>query len=166
MLLSKGLHLEADGLPATTGTLELAALGDGARLDTIVGVWVVDRGAVTEVLLGLTNVLATTQQNGVGTLGGTQGKLIEGQALSASLDDARTSGLSETQGGNLQARDLQQARIVSDSADDNCSLVLLSLHVSLDARDRDRKVVDSGLAQSLGNHLGELGVTSAADEAV
>ena len=90
------LHLEADRLPATTGTLELASLGDGARLDTIVSVWVVDGGAVTEELKRLTDVLATTQEDSVGTLRGTKSKLIKSQAFTTSLDDTSTGSFSET----------------------------------------------------------------------
>lgn len=55
------LHLETIGSSATTSTLELASLGDGSWLDTIVSVWVVDRSSVTKVLDGFTNALAATE---------------------------------------------------------------------------------------------------------
>lgn len=160
------LHLETNGLPATTSTLELASLGDDAGLDAVVSVGVVDGGAVSEVLDGLTHALAASQEHGVGTLGGTQGKLIKGEALTAGLDDAGTGGLGEAEGGNLEGRDLQQTRIVSDGANNDCGLVLLTLEVSSQSGDGDRRVVDSGHAKSLGDDLGELGVSSSADEAV
>lgn len=59
--LPGNLYLEAVGLSATTGTFELSSLGADTWLDTIVSVWVVWRGAVTEVLDGLTDTLAATE---------------------------------------------------------------------------------------------------------
>jgi hypothetical protein len=73
---SRYLNLEASGSPASTGLLELSALGDDVRLDGIVSVGVGDSCAVAEVSDGLAGVLGAAQQHGVGALGGAQGKLI------------------------------------------------------------------------------------------
>jgi hypothetical protein len=162
----RNLYLEADGLSATTGTFELSAVGADTWLDAIVSVWVVWRSAVTEVLDRLTNTLAATEQDGVSTLRGAEGKLIKGQALSTSLDDSSSSSLGEAKGSNLKSWDFQQARIISNSTNNDSSLVFLAIHVAGQARDGDWSVVDSGHADSLHNGVGELGLSTSADETV
>lgn len=162
---SRYLHLETNRASATTSTLELSALGDDSGLDARVSVGVVDGGAMTEMLDGLSGALGAAQEDGVGALGGAQGQLVQGEALTTSLDDAGSSSLGEAGSGDLQGGDLQQTRIVGDSAHDNRGLVLLSLHVPRQAGQRKRSSVDSRHSQSLGNGVGELGLASAADEA-
>jgi hypothetical protein len=131
----------------------------------IVGVGVVNASAVTEVLDGLTRVLGAAEQHGVGALGGAEGKLIEGDALTASLDDSGAGSLSEAKGSDLQAGQLQLAGVVGDGTNNNGSLVLLALKVSRQARDRDGGIVDLGLSQSLDNDSGELGISTTSNEA-
>lgn len=126
---------------------------------------VVDGRAVTEVLNCLTHVLATAQQHGVRALWRAQRQLIQGQNFTTCLDNASTSSLGEAQRGNLQRGHLEQTRVVSDSAHDNCSLILLSLDVSGQSGNGDRRVVDAGHAQALGNDLRELGVGTTTNEA-
>jgi hypothetical protein len=131
----------------------------------IVGVGVVNASAVTEVLDGLTRVLGAAEQHGVGALGGAKGKLIEGDALTASLDDSGAGSLGEAKGSDLQAGQLQLAGVVGDGTNNNGSLVLLALKVSRQARDRDGGIVDLGLSQSLDNDSGELGISTTSNEA-
>ena len=71
-----GLNLEATGSATTTGLLELATLA----LDIGLGV---SARAHTKVLDGLTGVLLATEQDGVGTSGGTKCELIKGNDLTA-----------------------------------------------------------------------------------
>lgn len=52
------------------------------------GVWVVDRGSVTEVTNSLTSSLATTKEDGIASLWRAESKLIKGEAFSTSLGDA------------------------------------------------------------------------------
>ena len=82
------LDLESIGPSATTSLLELASLGANVGLHTVMSMRIVDGGAVSEVANGLAGVLGTTEEDGVAPLGGTQGKLIEGNALTTSLGNS------------------------------------------------------------------------------
>jgi hypothetical protein len=57
-------------------------------------------GTEAEVLHGLTGVLRATEEEGVGTGGSAESKLIQSQGLTASLLNASASGGSETEGSN------------------------------------------------------------------
>jgi hypothetical protein len=121
---------------------------------------------VTKVLDRLAHALATAEQDCVGALRGAQSELVKSEALTTSVGDSGTDGLSETQGGDLESRDFQQTRIVGDGADNDSGLVLLALQVTRQTGYGDRGVVDSGHTQSLHNGVGELGLRTSADEAV
>ena len=123
-------------------------------------------GAVAEVSNGLTGVLGATEKDGVGALGGAEGKLIKGDALTAGLHDSGASSLGESEGSNGELGDLQKTRIVSDGTDNDGGLALLSLHVSRQTRDGDRGVVDLGHSQSLDNGQSELGLSTSGEETV
>lgn len=56
------------------------------------GVGVVDRGGVAEVSDGLTGVLGTAKEHGVGALGLAEGELVEGDALTTGLGDTSSAG--------------------------------------------------------------------------
>lgn len=159
------LYLEAIGLPAATGALELPALGDDSGLDAGVSVRVVGGSAMAKVLDSLSGALRTTQENSIGSLGGAQGQLIQSEALTAGLDDASSGSLGEASSSNLQGRHFQKTRIVGDSSNNDCGLVLLALHVSRKAGDRQRSPVDSGHSQSLRHSLGKVRLGSSANEA-
>ena len=163
---SKGsLHLEAVGSSATAGLLELASLGNEAGLDAVMGVWVASRGAVAKVSNRFTGALGAAEQNGVGSLGSTEGELIKGNALTTIADDVSTSGLSEAQSSNLQSRELQLTRIIGDGTNNDSSQILLALHESRKARDRDRGVVDSRHSQSLDNSASKFRLSSTSNKA-
>lgn len=166
LLERASLHLEASGSPAATSSLELSALGDNTGLDAVVSVGVVDAGAVAEVSNGLASALGTTQKHGVGALGGAEGKLIQGDALTAGLDDSSSGGLGEAESSNGQSRNLQQTRIIGDSANDNGGLALLSLHVSGQPRNGNRGVVDLRHSESLHNGRRELGLCTSSKETI
>lgn len=160
------LNLEASGSPASTGLLELSALGDNTGLDAIVSVRVGDAGAVTEVGDRLTRGLGTTEKDGVGALGGAEGELIQGDALTAGLDNSGTGSLGESKSSDGELRDLEKTRIISDGTDNDGGLALLSLHVSRQAGDRNRGVVDLGHSQSLDDGQSELGLSTSGKETV
>jgi hypothetical protein len=104
------LYLETARPSATTGTLELAALALDVWL--LVGV-----GTEAEVLDGLTRVLGSAEKDGVGTSGGAGGDLVDGEALTTSLLNARTSGGSEAHSGDRELGQLKETVVVGDGAD-------------------------------------------------
>eukprot|EP00341_Mesodinium_pulex_P013290 CAMPEP_0116912236 /NCGR_PEP_ID=MMETSP0467-20121206/15963_1 /TAXON_ID=283647 /ORGANISM="Mesodinium pulex, Strain SPMC105" /LENGTH=174 /DNA_ID=CAMNT_0004588171 /DNA_START=76 /DNA_END=600 /DNA_ORIENTATION=- len=160
------LHLEAVRRSTATGFLELSALRTDIRLDTIVGVGVVDRGAVTEVADGLSGVLGAAEENGVSSLGRAQSELIQGDALATSLGDAGSSGGGELQSADGQLGHIEETSIISDGANDDRGLAILSLHESRESGDRQRSLVDAGHAQALLDATSEFRVSSSSKKAV
>jgi hypothetical protein len=146
-------------LTLATSTLELAALAADIGLLVLMG-------AHTEVLDGLTGVLGTAKNDGVGTSGGTESKLIEGKNLTTSLQDASSSSLGETKSSNGELGDFQKTGVVSDGTDNNDSLSLLCLGVANNAGDGDRGAVDARHKETLENNLVEVGVSTTSQEAV
>jgi hypothetical protein len=160
------LDLESIGSPATTSLLELSALGDSSGFDTIVSVRVGWGSAVTEVSDRLTGVLGTTEKDSVGSLWTAKSQLIKSDALTTGLDNSGSGGLSESESSDSKLRNLQKTSIVSDGTNNNSSLAILSLQVSSQTRDGDRRVVDLGHSQSLDNSRGELGLGTSRQETV
>mmetsp|Transcript_25461 Transcript_25461/g.42920 ORF Transcript_25461/g.42920 Transcript_25461/m.42920 type:complete len:223 (-) Transcript_25461:9-677(-) len=160
------LNLESSRSSAATGLLELASLGSDVRLDTIVCVGVVDRSLVAEMAHSLTGVLGTAEKNGVGTLGGAKGQLVKGDALTTSLDNAGSGISSEAKSADGQLGDLDHAGVVGDSTNNHSNLVLLSLHVSRQAGQRDGSLVQARRAKSLGNDTSKLRFGSSGQEGV
>lgn len=107
---STRLDLETTRPSATTGTLELAALALDVGL--LVGV-----GTEAEVLDGLTGVLGSTEEEGVGSSGGAGGNLIDGEALTAGLLNASAGGGGEAESRNGELGKLEETVVVSDGAD-------------------------------------------------
>jgi hypothetical protein len=107
---STSLDLETARPSATTGTLELAALALDVWL--LVGV-----GTEAEVLDGLTRVLGSAEKDGVGTSGGAGGDLVDGEALTTSLLNARASRGGEAHSGDRELGQLKETVVVGDGAD-------------------------------------------------
>ena len=122
------LNLEAVGSPSATGFLELATLGDEARLDGIVRVRVIHRCPVAEVSNRLARALGPTQQHRVGALRRTQRQLVQRDALTTRLDNPLSGRLREPQCRNRNPRHLEQTRVVRHRTHTHRRLVLLSLH--------------------------------------
>ena len=98
-------------------------------------------GTEAEVLDGLTGVLGATEEEGVGTGRGAHGQLIDGQGLTTSGDNAGAGSVGVAEGGNRELGELKETVVVSDGADQDDGLALVSL---------------SGvLVGSSGNDLGE-----------
>jgi hypothetical protein len=106
---STRLDLETTRPSATTSTLELAALALDIRL--LVGV-----GTEAEMLDGLTGILGSTEEEGVGSSGEAGGDLVNGQSLTTGLLDARAGRGGEAEGGDGELGELEKTDIVSDGA--------------------------------------------------
>jgi len=107
---STRLDLETTRPSASTGTLELAALALDVRL--LVGV-----GTKAKVLEGLTGVLGSTEEEGVGSSGEAGSDLVNGEALTTSLLNACASRGGKAESRNGELGDLKHAVVVSDGAD-------------------------------------------------
>jgi hypothetical protein len=124
------LDLETTGPSAATGTLELAALGLDVGL--LVGV-----GTKAEVLDGLTGVLGSTDEEGVGTGGETGGNLVDGESLTTSLLDAGAGRGGEAHGSDGELGELEKTDIVGDGADNDNGLASVGLGGVLVGSGRD-----------------------------
>ena len=145
----------------TTGLFELAALGAHIGLD--VATWLA-RDA--KVLHGLAGVLGSAQKHRVRALGGAGGQLIEGDGLTASLDDASTGRLGESQSSDRHLGHLEQAHVVRNRADKDSSLALLALQVLGDVGQRHGRTVHARHKQALQHRLVKGRVRAASQEAI
>lgn len=85
----------------------------------------------TEVLVGSPALARSPQEDSVGATRRTDGKLIESQALTASLDNAGTSVLCEPQRTDGEFGEFEESGIICDGADNDGDLALpLSLRES------------------------------------
>lgn len=127
-------------------------------------------GAETEVTVSFTSMLLTTQEDGVASSGSTESKLIKSQNFTTSLQDASTSRLGKTKGGNGKLGDSQQTLIISNGSDDNGSFTLersaLTASKSSNLRNRDRRAVGLGLKKTLQNCLVETRIRTTGQESV
>ena len=151
---SNRLDLETPGPSAATSALELAALGLDVGL--LVGV-----GTEAEVLDGLTGVLGSTEEDGVGTGGETGGNLVDGESLTTSLLDAGAGRGGEAHGSDGELGELEEAVVIGDSADNDNGLALVVLRVGLvgggsdDLGEGDRGAVDLGHHKTAEDNLVE-----------
>lgn len=127
---SRCLDLETTRPPASTGTLELAALGLDVGLLVLVGTH-------AEVLDGLTGVLGAAEEEGVGTGGEAGSDLVDGEDLTAGLLDAGTGGGSEAESRNGELGELKETVVVGDGANDDNGLALVGLRGVLVGSGRD-----------------------------
>jgi len=158
------LDLEAAALSASASSLELAALG--ANVGTRAGVGL--SGSLSEVTVGRTGSAASLHQDGVLSLGGLEGQLIEGEDLTAGLENAFARAGGDVHGAERQLGDLVQTKIVGDGADNDGGLAIAAwlLHHARDAGDRHGWPVHAAHIQTLQDDLVELGVGSAGQEPV
>jgi hypothetical protein len=124
-------------------------------------------GTEAEVLDGLTGVLGTTEDQGVASGRSTESKLIQGDGLTTSGEEASTSGGGESQGSDGHLGALEQAVVIGDGADDDdSSLLTLLVNVGNNSGQRDGRSVDLGRKQTSKDDLVERRVGSAGQEAV
>lgn len=124
-------------------------------------------GTEAEVLDGLTGVLGTAEEDGVGASGGAHGELIDGEALTASGKDASAGGCGEAESSDRQLGDGEETVVIGDSGDDDDGLALGLLGGVLvgsssdDARNAHGRAVDLAHHQTTEDGLVELGVGTA-----
>ena len=118
------------------------------------------------MLNSLTRVLRTTEENGVGAGRGSQGKLIESDDLTTSLDNACTCSFSDTESADSELGDLEETDIVSDGTDNNGGFAFLALHEIYELGEGERGAGNFGHKQSLEDNLVEFAVSAANQEAV
>jgi hypothetical protein len=123
---------------------------------------------VTEELDGLPGVLGATEKERVGSGRGTEGQLIEGEALATSLHDARTGALAELQRADAELAELDDPVVIGDLADDDDDLVLLvlALREALDAHEGHVGLVEAAHAEALQHNLVELRTGPASQKSV
>lgn len=152
---TSSLDLEATRPSATTGTLELATLGNNMGLLVLVG-------AHAEVLDGLTGVLGTTENKGVAASGSTESKLIQSDGLTAGGDNAGAGGGSEAESRNRDIGERKETVVVGDGSDNNDgALLALLVDVGNNAREGHRRTVDLGHEETAENNLVEGSVGTA-----
>ena len=154
--ISASSHLETVRSPSTTGLLEFTSLRFDSGLDAVVSVGIVNRGAVTEVLNALTSVLRTSQQHDSRAGRASKSELVEGQALTTSLDNPSASSLSKSKSADGESGHFEETDVVGNSPDNDGSFLLLAPHVSRKTGQGQRRSVDPRHPQSLGNGRGKL----------
>lgn len=114
-----------------------------------------------KVLDSLSGVLGSPDEESVGTGGGLEGKLVEGEGLATSSKDPSAGRRRKPQGSNGELGDGEGAVIISNSSDNNDDLVGILASVLDDAGERNRGAVDSGHEQAAEHDLVEGRVGSA-----
>ena len=163
-LASAALLLVSSACPATSGSLELPALGSDHGLDVGAG-----NAGGAKLSVGFPGGAPTLQEDGVLASGGHQGQLIEGQNLASVLQDALAGLLGDAEGDDGESLgDLEDPVVLGDGADDDGDFVLTTLlgHQSGDAGERDGRPVDSGHEQAAEDDAVELGIGTTGQETV
>ena len=155
------LNLEASARSATTSSLELATLRAHVRLRLAAG-----STGRTEVLHGVTTSATTLKEHSVRASRSTKSQLVERQALTASLHDARARTLREAQSAHLQRGNLHQTDVVRARAHNHRDLAISALHVSRQRAQAHGRTVDSAHVETTKHHLGELRARATSNEAV
>lgn len=124
-------------------------------------------GTEAEVLDGLTGVLGATEEEGVGTGRGAHGQLIDGQGLTTSGDNAGAGSVGVAEGSDRELGELKETVVVSDGADQDNGLALVSLAGVLvgssgnDLGERHGRAVDLAHVQTAEDSGVELAVGTA-----
>lgn len=125
----------------------------------------------TEVTDRLAGVLGTAEEEGSGSSGLAEGKLVKSEALSTGSLDAGARRLGEAEGGDRKLGDLEETDVVGDGGDGDDDVGGGELLVGLgdlasDTGEGERGAVDARHIQAAEDDLVELGVGSAGEEAV
>lgn len=155
------LDLETLGCSSTSSLFELPALGGNVRLSALEG--------TTEVPDGFSGVPPSSHQDSVGTSGGSESELVEGQGFTTVGDDSFPGGSSESQSGDGELGDNRESLVVQNGTDDDNSLGSVgvgALGFLDNSGDRDRRSVDLGHKQPLQDDSVELGFGSSSQESV
>ncbi|KAH3660542.1 hypothetical protein OGAPHI_007128 [Ogataea philodendri] len=148
--LQNDFHLESSRSSSTSSSLELSALGHDSWSLTLV--W-----AEAEVSDSLSGASWTSDSQGVGTSWSSKSQLVEGDGLTTVLQDGLLGTAGESQSSNSGLWELEESDIVSDSSNNDNSLVSRTwLRQSLgDSGDGNWWSVDLGKEQRLEDELVE-----------
>ena len=99
---------------------------------------------------------------------GLQSQLIQGQDLTAGLQNALAGLLGDVQGSDRHFRDLEEPQVIGNSTDDDCGLAITTslLHVTSQSGDRDWGSVHLGHEETAKHNFVELGIGTTSQEAV
>lgn len=125
----------------------------------------------TEVANRLASVLGTAEEEGSGSSGLAEGKLVKSEALSTGSLNAGARRLGEAKGGDRELGDLEETDVVGDGGDGDNDVGGGELLVGLgdlagDTGEGEGRAVDARHIQTAEDDLVELGVGSAGEEAV
>ena len=123
----------------------------------------------TKVFDSLTGVTLAAEEQGVGTSGGTNGKLVKGKGLTTSLNDAGTGSLGKAESSDGHLGDDGHALIVGDGADNDGDEGLLAgtlVDVLGDGGEGHDGFVGAGHTQTLQDDLVEGRVSATGKEPV
>lgn len=108
-------------LSSSSGLLELPSFA----LD----VWLSALEWSTEVLDGLSVVPLSSEEDGVGSSGGSEGELVEGEGLTTGSDDPLSGRGGEFQSGDGDFGELWESLVVEDRSDNNNDLRVVRVRV-------------------------------------
>lgn len=119
-------------------------------------------GTEAKVSHGLSGVSGASEHEGVLAGGGSDSKLIEGDGLTASLDDSSSGSAGESEGSDGGLGELDESGVVGHGANNNNNLVRVALDLEVldDLAGGDRRSVGLGEEQTLEDSLVEGGVSS------
>lgn len=121
-------------------------------------------GTEAEVLDGLAGVLGAAEEQGVASGGGAEGKLVEGDGLTAGGSNAGTGGGGEAESRNGDLGDGQETVVVGDGANDDDGLLLVAvLDVGGNAGEGDGRAVDARHEEAAQDNLVEVGLRAACE---
>jgi len=125
-------------------------------------------GGLAEVTVGRAGSAAALHQDGVLSLGGLEGQLVEGENLTTGLEDAFAGARGHVHSAERQLGDLVQTKIVGDGANNHGGLTIAAwlLHHARDASDGHGWSVHAAHIKTFQDDLVELGVGSAGQETV
>merc|ERR1719318_2208039 len=121
---------------------------------------------LSEVSVGFAGCAGTLHDDSVLSLGGLHCQLVEGHDLSTSLQHASTCTLGHVQATDLQLRQIQNAHIIRNCADDHSNLIFTArlLHVTHNTSNRHGWSVSLAHEESLQHDLVKLRIGTTGQE--
>jgi len=110
------------------------------------------------------SLLGSSEEEGVRSGRSLHDELVESHARATSGDDSGTSGLGESEGGNVELGDLEGSKIIGDNSDNDGSAAGVLSEASDHSGDGHRGSVDSGGDKSSEDGLAEVGSGSSGEE--
>jgi len=164
-LAASNLYLETTRLTTSTSLLELASLGSGIRLDSVMCMFIGNSGTVSKVSKCLA-ALGSTEKNSVGSGRSTECELIKGEAFSSSSKDALTCILGEGKSTDGHCGYFHHTDIVGNLSYNDCNMSILALELLSKTIKSYRGLVEFGHVKTLDNDSTEFGVSTTSKEFV